>query len=133
MADDEGELKAQATETQPVPADIPKGELEPLKEAVPEPLAPPPPVDIGPREDGEDLVLEDGEFDAQGEDEELLFGATFLPDQPMTQGSDFGPGADGVAVSQSPAEEMRQVAERFLVTDVSDSVRAWAVRVAMGL
>lgn len=142
MADD-NELKAQATATQPVPADIPKGELGPLKEATQAAEVPPQPALALPEqvveepleeeELGSALALEDDEDTVpSGEDEELLLGPSDFPDQPLTQGAMFGAGADRLAMDIDQGEFLKRTAERLLRTAGSDSVRLWATRVLLG-
>lgn len=134
----EPEFKAQATATQPTPADVPRGELGPLNEAVAPAPERPAPEPTPPEDFEEEVVLPDtDDFDDDAvpadEDETLLFGPTDMPEQPMTQGVPVGPGAPSVLIDQSPDDFLNAFAARLRSRrDLPDEVRAWADRRAAG-
>ena len=75
------------------------------------------------------------DFTPAGPEEEFLFSPTDRPDEPLTAGAGFGPGADGTRHAvESDADVLTRMAERIAANPSSDpQARAWAAKRTKGL
>lgn len=70
-----------------------------------------------------------------GPDEQMLFGPTDRPGEPVTAGAGFGPGPDATRYAfESGADVLNKLAERIAADPTSDTqAKAWANKRKQGL
>lgn len=75
------------------------------------------------------------DYTPAGPEEEFLYGPTDRPDEPVTAGVGFGPGADGTRHSfESGATVLDKLAERIAADPTADTqAKAWANKRKQGL
>jgi hypothetical protein len=78
---------------------------------------------------------DEDDYTPAGAEEEFLLGPTDRPDEPLTAGVGFGPGADATRFAvESDGELLGRVAERIIADPAADpQAKAWAAKRAKGL